>query len=304
MSTRKVINFEPKDHLLEKVGPYLESIDLFLKEKDKAIPVLLKGLKFADNKLKRKIIMLLGGFAKQEVVRPLYEIMVDPEENEEIRHFASIQLSVTLPFFKERQPFTDDLLELLKEPEPEMRMHAAFALGWEGNVQAAIPLIELLYDPDIQVQQTAVHALSNLRDDRILSLMLERLEHGPLEQKRSILFNLWRFYSKRRQVETVYLQYLEHKDAGLRFDALVLLGTITSPETYFGAYLKCLNDSNARIRALALKQISEAGLEKKAGLKAKLTEMLTDPDPKVKQMAAKMLRNKKRTKHNEGHGIE
>lgn len=63
-------------------------------------------------------------------------------------------------------------------------------MGWEGNTQAAIPLIELLYDSDIRVQQTAVNALSNLRDDRILSLMLERLEHGPLEQKRCILFNL------------------------------------------------------------------------------------------------------------------
>jgi hypothetical protein len=67
-------------------------------------------------------------------------------------------------------------------------------LGWEGNTQVVIPLIELLYDPDINVQQTAVSALSNLRNDRITGLMLERLEHGPLEQKRSIFFNLWRFY--------------------------------------------------------------------------------------------------------------
>ncbi|MBW1675974.1 MAG: HEAT repeat domain-containing protein [Deltaproteobacteria bacterium] len=48
-------------------------------------------------------------------------------------------------------------------------MHAAFVLGWEGNARAAIPLIELLYDSDIRVQQTVVNALSNLRDDRILT---------------------------------------------------------------------------------------------------------------------------------------
>ena len=290
MSRSKVINFESKDRLFDKISIYIESIELFLKEKDKAIPILLKGLKFADNKLKRKIIMLLGGFAKQEVVWPLYQIIVDPKEDEEIRYFASIQLSVTLPLLDERQPLIDKLLETLKEKDPEQRMHAAFALGWEGNVQAAIPLIELLYDPDIQVQQTAVNALSNLRDDRILGLMLERLEHGPLEQKRCILFNLWRFYSKRREVESVYLQYLEHEDADLRFDALALLGSITPAEAYFATYCKCLNDENPRIRSAALKQISKAGSEKLAGLKGKLTEMLSDPDAEVKRTALKILK--------------
>jgi hypothetical protein len=34
-----------------------------------------------------------------------------------------------------------------------------------------------------------VNTIANLRDDRILSLMLERLEHGPMEQKRCILLN-------------------------------------------------------------------------------------------------------------------
>ncbi len=290
MSRRKIINFESKARLFEKIDIYLESIELFLKEKEKAIPILLKGLKLADNKLKRKIIMLLGGFAKQEVAWPLYRIMVDQKEDEEIRHFASIQLSVTLPLLEERQPLIDNLLEILKEKDPELRMHAAFALGWEGNVQAAIPLIELLYDPDIQVQQTAVNALSNLRDDRILGLMLERLEHGPLEQKRCILFNLWRFYSKRREVESVYLQYLEHEDADLRFDALALLRSMTPAEAHFETYCKCLNDENPRIRALALKQISKVGSEQLAGLKGKLTELLSDPDAEVKRTAIKILK--------------
>ncbi len=120
--------------------------------------------------------------------------------------------------------------------------------------------------------------------------MLERLEHGPLEQKRSILFNLWRFDSKRREVESVYLKYLEHEDADLRFDALALLGSMTPAEAHFTAYCKCLNDENPRIRALALKQISEAGSEKLADLKRKLTEMLSDPDAEVKRAVIKILK--------------
>jgi HEAT repeat protein len=290
MSNHKVINFEPKERLLEKAGAYIESVELFLEKKDEAIPTLLKALQYADNRLKREIIMLLGGFAKQQVVWPLYQLMAAPEEDEEVRHFASIQLSVTLPFLKDPQRLIEKLLEDLKHPDSDVRINAAFALGWEGNDQAAIPLIELLYDPDVQVQQTAVNALSNLRDDRIFSLMLERLQHGPLEQKRSILFNLWRFYSKQQEVESVYLQYLDHEENDLRFDALALLGTIAAPETHLEAYCRCLDDSNPRIRALALKQISDVDSDKLAGFEDKLKELLSDPDAEIRRTVVKILK--------------
>ena len=65
----------------------------------------------------------------------------------------------------------------------------------------------------------------------LFSLMLERLEHGPFKQKRCILLNLWRFYSKQKEVISVYLKYLDHEDVDLRFDALVLLGSVTEAKT-------------------------------------------------------------------------
>jgi HEAT repeat protein len=199
-------------------------------------------------------------------------------------------LSVISPFLKEPQPLIDRLLEDIKSPDPELRLHAAFALGWGGNLQAAIPLIELLYDLDIRVQQTAVNALSNLRDDRILSLMLERLEHGPLEQKRCILLNLWRFYSKREEVISIYLRYLDHENADLRFDALVLLATMTEAGEHIATYRKCLKDKDPRIRALALKELNEVSRKDVLGLKEEIEGMLSDPDMEVKKAAMKILK--------------
>ena len=235
-------------------------------------------------------MLLLGSFAKQEVSWPLYEIMVDPNESEDSHHDASIQLSVIFPFLKDPQPLIDRLLEDVKNQNPLARLNAAFALGWEGNAQAAIPLIELLYDPDEKVQQSAVNALSNLRDDRIFSLMLERLEHGALEQKRTILLNLWRFYSKRDEVVSVYLRYLEHENDELRFDALVLLGLITDVKTYLKVYVRSLSDPNPRIRGLALKELAELGKDELAGLRNKLKEMLSDPEMDVKRGAMEILK--------------
>ena len=290
MSKGNVIDFKPKERLLEKAGSYIESTELFLEERDEAVPLLLKALEHADDELKHEIILLLGSFAKQEMAWPLYRIMTDPDESDESRHFASIQLSVISTFLKEPQPLTDQLLEDIKSPDPELRINAAFALGWEGNAEAAIPLTELLYDSNIDVQATAVNALSNLRDDRILSLMLERLEHGPLEQKRSILFNLWRFYSKREEVVSVYLGHLAHENADLRFDALVLLATMTETIEYIATYRKCLKDKDPRIRALALKELNEVNTKDLLELRDEFRDMLSDPYMEVKKAAMKILK--------------
>jgi HEAT repeat protein len=287
---KKVIDFESKERLFKKVESYISSIELFLEEQDKAVPLLLKALKYADQELKHEIILLLGSWAKQEVAWPLYEILADTKETKDIRNSASIELSVIFPFLKEPQPLLDRLLEDLKSPDAKLRIHAAFALGWEGNTQAAIPLIELLYDSDIRVQQTAVNALSNMRDDRIFSLMLERLEHGPFEQKRCILLNLWRFYSKHKEVISVYLTYLNHENADLRFNALVLLGSITEAKDYVSVYRRCLRDKDTRIRALALRELNEANKEDLLGFKDEIEEMLSEPDMKVKQAAINILK--------------
>jgi HEAT repeat protein len=290
MDNKKVIDFYSKERLFEKVYSYIESVELFLEDRERAVPFLLKSLKLVNYKLKQEILLLLCSFAKQEVAEPLYQMITDVNEDAEVRHFASIQLSIIFPFLQKTQSLIEHLLEDLKSPDPKMRMHAAFALGWQGNSQAAIPLIELLYDPDIEVQQTAVNALSNLRDDRVLSLMLERLEHGPLEQKRCILYNLWRFYSRQKEVIPVYLKYLEHKDPGLRLDALVLLGLITKAKDHIPMYRKCLRDSDPYVRALALKRLGELSREGLLELREEIRPMLSDPHMKVKQAALKILK--------------
>ncbi len=289
MSRNNIIKFESRERLIRKAKAYVESVELFLEERDRAVPLLLKVLKYTDSVTMHKIILLLGSFAKQESAWPFYRMIVDPDEAEEIRHTVSIQLSVIFPHLKDPQPLIEKLLEDVKSPDPQLKGFAAFALGWEGNSQAAIPLIELLYDSDPDVQQTAVNALSNLRDDRILNLMLERLEHGALEQKRCILFNLWRFYSKREEVIAVYLKYLDHENADLRFDALVLLGIVSDIKTHFKIYQKCLTDISPRVRCLALKKMGEAEQEELSCLKDDIRKMLLDPDAKVKHEAVKVL---------------
>ena len=257
MKENRVIEFEPKERILERAKKYIESVESFLADGDQAISLLLRAMKHADRDLKREIMFVLGSFAKEDVVWPLYDMMTDPLEDEEIRHDAAIQLSVISPLMKDPQPLVDRLVKEIESSDAERRLHATFAIGWEGNFQAAIPLIGRLYDRDARVQQTAVNALCNLRDDRILGLLVDRLAQGSLEQKRIILFNLWRFHSKTKEVTEVYFRYLAHENRDLRFDALVCMGPITETGEHLDVYRKCLTDEDSRVRELALKRLGE-----------------------------------------------
>ncbi|MFQ5847314.1 MAG: HEAT repeat domain-containing protein [Candidatus Methylomirabilales bacterium] len=291
MKKKRVIEFDPRARILEKAKQYVESVALFAEEADQAIPLLLKAMKFADRDLKRSIMVLLGSFAKEAVVWPLYDMMTDPSEDEEVRHDAAVQLSVIGRFVKDPQPLTARLLQEIESADAERRLHATFALGWEGNVQAAIPLIERLYDSDVRIQQTAVNALCNLRDDRILGLLVDRLDHGSGAQKSSILFNLWRFTSKEEEVREVYLRYLEHEDPELRFEVLVCLRPVTEVQKSLEVYRRCLKDKDGRIRELALKRLAEhVGEGVLESLRGDIEPLLKDSDIKVQKAALKILK--------------
>jgi HEAT repeat protein len=291
MKKNRVIEFEPKERILEKAKKYVDSIELFFDESDQAIPLLLKALKYADKDLKREVMLVLGSFAKDEILWPLYEMMTDAAEDEDVRRDASIQLSVIGGLLKDPQPLLDRLLQELESPDAERRVNATFALGWRGNTQAAIPLIQRLYDPDERVQQTAVNALCNLRDDRILDLLVDRLNQGSLDQKRAILLNLWRFREKEPEVINVYLRYLEHDHPDVRFDALVCMGPVTEAADHLEAYRKCLKDKDTRIRELALKRLAEeAGAAALETLRFEIEPLLNDPDMKVKRAALETLK--------------
>jgi HEAT repeat protein len=291
MKKNHVIELEPKARIVDRARKYIESVESFLDDGDQAVSLLLRAMKYADRDLKREIMLVLGSLAKEAAVWPLYDMMIDPTENEDVRHDAAIQLSVVGPLLRDAQPLVDRLLKEIESSDAERRLHATFAIGWKGNFQAATSLIARLYDTDTRVQQTTVNALCNLRDDKIFDLLLDRLDHGPLEQKSTILFNLWRFDSKGERVKDVYLKYLEHEEPDIRFDALVCLGPLSETGDYPEVYRKCLKDKDDRIRELALKRMSEeAGTSVLKLFRAEIEGLLHDPNMKIKKVALQILR--------------
>ena len=129
--------------------------------------------------------------------------------------------------------------------------------------------------------------MSNLQDDRILGLLLDRLNHASLEQRRSILYNLWRFSDRLEMVTEVYLRILDHAEDELRVDALVLLGMIGGIKHHLSAYHKFLKDTNARIRELAYRELAGLMPQQLVAFRSDIEAGLADPETRVKRAALK-----------------
>ncbi len=284
-----VIPFHPRDHVLNRARDVMEDMDRFMEDPDEAVTVLLKALNPADAEMTGKIILLLGGVAPDRVAWPLYGVMTDSSTTEEIRLQAAVQLCVTAGRLADPASLRDRLLADLFDPEPERRQNAALALGWEGNTAAALALMDLLYDEDPDVQLTAVSALANLRDDRIVGLFRDRFKNGPLEQKKAILYNLWRFSGKKKEVVAFYRSVLNHRFAELREDALHLLGLVCTPGELAEICPVLFNDPEPAIRAEALRMLKDFSPATGGRIIDRVRAMVNDPVEDVRRAAAAVL---------------
>lgn len=284
-----IIQFNARERLLGKVSHYISAVDQLISDGDKAIDPLLAAFAVADDDTKIKIVLLLGALANPKVISPLLTIMHDSGQGESIRQAAAIQISVVGGHLAGPEELVDRLLETLNSDIPFDRANAAFALGWEGNLRVAPYLIDCLLDTETEVQQAAVNALSNLQDDKIFSVLAERLQKSAKEQQRAILYNLGHFSARKNEISQICKSFIHHSDADLRYDALVVLNTVSDPVENLALYEHCLQDADARIRELTLTQLAELEPGQLAPLEKTVRALLKDDIVNVNQAAIRLL---------------
>jgi HEAT repeat protein len=291
MNQSIIIPFNVNNRLLAKARAYLSALDQLILDGDVAIRSLIKALQVAEPDLKLKIVLMLGALASAEVIQPLYNIMTDSQQSEAIRHAAAVQLSLVAGALSDEQTeaLTDSLIADLAYVDPMLRANAAFALGWEGNQRAVPELMDLLCDDDLEVQQAAVSALSNIRDERLFDSLAERLVRGTKEQQRCILYHLGCFASKQQEVIRICTRYLAHPDADLRYDALVVLDAVRGEEKAVSLYIQCLRDSDARIREQALVCLTCIEEPQLKDVTTSIRPLLHDPSPTIRQAAIRLM---------------
>ena len=274
---------------MEKARRVLADMEAFLDDPTVAVAVLLDALPHADTALIMKMLPLLGYAGKDCVLWPLYQLMCDSSTDEHVRHSAAVQLGLAASLSNDPSALKAALIEKLDHPNPSVRSSCALALGWEGNWPAVEPLMVHMHDPDRNVQDAVVAALSSMGDVRVLDLLTARLETGTVEEKRSLLLNLWRFSEQTTRLETVYLGILETLVSDLRVDALSGLAMLPFSMAILKVYLRLLEDEDIRVRRQVLENLSAVEPVVDEQLKATLYGLLADEDAQIRQAAVRLL---------------
>jgi HEAT repeat protein len=277
------------DRLLEKARGYLADMEAFLAEPAFAVGVLLDALPHADTALIVRMLPLLGYAGKDRVLWPLYHLMLEASKAESLRHLAAVQLGLAASLSDDPSALKAALIEKLNHPNPSVRSRCALALGWEGNWPAVTSLMVHMPDPDRNVQDAVVAALSSVGDVRVFDLLSARLETGTVEEQRSILLNLWRFAEQVPRVEAVYLGCMEMLLPELRLDALSGLALLPLSTAILKRYRQLLGDEDLRIRRQVMENLSAEAPVDDEQLKAILYGLLSDKDAQIRQAALRLL---------------
>lgn len=286
-----ILPFNPHVRLLAKARYYLSALDQLILDGTQAIDLLIKTLGVADPDLKLKIVLMLGTTTDASVIWPLYSTLTDETQNEALRHAAAVQLSLVAGSLPKNRTdaLADSLIADLGHTDAVVRANAAFALGWEDNQRSVQALIDLLCDEDVEVQQAAVSALSNIRDDRLFVCLSDRLARGSKEQQRCILYHLCCFSSRLQEVTDICIRYLYNNDADLRYDALIVLDAVSGTQKPLSIYLQCLRDNDARLREQALIYLAAADECQQKELMPHIRPLLHDPSANIRQAAIRLM---------------
>ncbi len=114
-------------------------------------------LREGDWQVRRTAVHALTRHASKDLLASLIAALRDEHHNfnvlsSALQLLAMIDVDVTAP-----------LAELLKDPNPDVRIQAALALGEQSAPAATAPLLEALNDPNVNVRFHAVEALGRLR---------------------------------------------------------------------------------------------------------------------------------------------
>jgi len=145
----------------------------------------------------------------------------------------------------------------IRNPDSEVRrMWAAEILGWLGNREAAIPLIEALGDVQPEVRAKAAGALGKLSEARAIDRLLEMLLSDPIPFVRTRVAQALGAIGHPRVVDHL-VQVLRDPEWWVRIRAIEALEQIGKEAA--GALLAAIEDEDAEVRRRAATALERMG---------------------------------------------
>ncbi|MDJ0618918.1 MAG: HEAT repeat domain-containing protein [Calothrix sp. MO_192.B10] len=154
----------------------------------------------------------------------------------------------------QEQAAIEQLLQLLKDPNSDVRSGAAFALG-EIKSEAAIPgSIKLLEHEDPDVRNTAALALREIKSDAAIPELIKLLEHEDPDVRRDTAYVLEKIKSE--AAIPGLIQLLKDETSSVRITAASALGEIKS-EVAIPGLIQLLEHEDSSVRITAASALGE-----------------------------------------------
>jgi HEAT repeat protein len=288
MKTTTLVPLNRRNRVLKKVRQHLVESPLVLNQVPDSLTLLLNALPLADTALLSQIVPRLGLTGDERVLEPLLGLIVEDEIDESVRRLAALQLSLAAAASDDSQALVEALIGNLDHPHPSVRANCALALGWRNHRSAVKPLLAHLDDPDRDVGEAVVAALTAVGTRAVFDLLTARLKTGSLDMRRCILLNLWRFERPAARVVSTYLKSMAVLPVALRLDALCGLGMLPLSKNLLRGYGQLLSDEDPQVRAQVIENLKVLPPRDYRSLWDCLEPLLSDTDNRVRQAAIRL----------------
>lgn len=228
-----------------------------------ALNTLREQLRHPDSNLRSQAALSLGKLDDSDALKLLIDALCT-EPNLYVRE------DMTWAIVRKGDAALLPLIDLLRDPNPAARHHAAHVLGKIGDARAVEALIRALHDSDDSVVLKVVFALGQIADSRAIPALMGVLGHENADVQSTLATVLEGFGAA---AVPALAQALTHQRWPVREQAADILGLIGSKDAE-PVLVAALQDVHWQVRFAAVTALGQLG-----GMSAKNAVLAMHDDP-------------------------
>jgi HEAT repeat protein len=155
------------------------------------------------------------------------------------------------------EPTLENFIELLRDPDPDVRRNAAWSLGRHRDPRITAPLITALQDENVGVRLRAAEALGNLRDEEAVMPLISALADDDPRVRAEIVTSLGR-QGDYRAVDAL-VELLRDGESVVRAAAAQVFSLLPDSRAVALLVTVLLDDEDDSVRYYAARSLGQIG---------------------------------------------
>lgn len=240
---------------------------------------LIEQLRHPDRNIRSAAALDLGKLGDQSVLNSLIHALYTETD-------LFVREDITWALVRLGDAAIQPLIDLLRNPNPAARHHAAHVLGKIGDPRAVDALIAVLKDNDITVLTKTIFTLGQLGDVKAIPAIAQLLGHDNRDVQTTVTNTLEQFAP---DSIPFLIDGLQHERWQVREQAVDILGLVGSRDL-IPVLTPLLADEEWQVRFAVVTALGHIG---GADAKAAIQTLENDPHERVNGLVPKTLKRMK-----------